>query len=179
MPTVADFMAEVDAVFGFFFDISMACEQARAAIDRLRVAGQKVSDDSPLTYGDGPPTGTPEDEWRKAFNRTTIGGLKQRMAVGGYDQNKAAETAIVFTFHIWEEKYRGRISGKDGKPIETSDVMGDLRLIRNSIIHNKGIAKDDVARCKTLTFIKPGEAISFRVEDIFNVITAIRREFKV
>jgi hypothetical protein len=179
MQSIKDFLDEANQVFGFYFDVSMACQQALSFIADLQKQNRGVTDDSPFTYGDGPPTASPEEELKKSLHDTTLRGVKGRLSVDGYDSRKAAETAIVFTYHIWEEKYRGKIAGRDGKPIEYSDIMGDLRLIRNSIIHNKGIAKPDVLKCKVFSRFKPGDQIALSVSDIFAIVRAIRGEFRL
>jgi hypothetical protein len=172
-----DFLAEVNEVFGFYFDVGMACHFALGLLEKHQAEIGNV-DDAPFMYADGPPSGTPDEELKRSLHDSTLGGIKSRLKDGGMDQRKAAETAIVFVFHIWEEKYRGKVLDKSGQPKVNSDIMADLRYLRNSIIHNKGIAKTDVAKCKVFTRFKPGDQIILQKQDIYAIIKAIRGDFQ-
>ena len=49
------------------------------------------------------------------------------------------------------------------------DVMGDFRLIRNDLIHNKGIASDEkTVKCKTLRWFNPGDEIVLGVKHVLD-----------
>lgn len=60
---------------------------------------------------------------------------------GGVNQRQLSYSVIVFIYTYWEDEIRPRLAkavGKDDKSV-TSDIMGDLRCIRNSILHTKGV----------------------------------------
>jgi hypothetical protein len=137
---IREFLGEIDEVFGFVFDIRMACFLARLQVEKIQ-RDNGLADDSPFVVSDGPPTGTTEQEIERSLHDTTVGAVKARMSDEGYDFRKTAEAAIVFTFHIWEVKYRPALAELQGKRVReiASNVMGDLNLLRNSIIHNKGV----------------------------------------
>jgi hypothetical protein len=178
MPTTAGFLEEVNEIFGFYFDVSMACHFCLEKIVSVQAqSGQ--TDDLPFLVGDGPPQGSHEEQVRNSLHDSTLGALKTRLKDGGLDLQKAGASAVIFVYHLWDEKYRGKISGPDGKPKVNSDIMGDLRLIRRSIIHNKGLAAPDVARCKIFTRFKPGEQIILLKQDIHAIIRAIRADFRM
>jgi len=177
MAAVRDFFDEVDRLFGFFFDVGLACHTARKEIERVQLEFGS-SDESPFIVRDGPPVGTPEEEIEKSLHSTTIGALKQRLNDPGFDLMQAAHSVVVFTYHIWDEKYRAAIAlerGVEVKDIQV-DIFGDLRILRNSIIHNKGFAADDVSKCKTLTRFKPGDRIEFHKRDVEFVIRQLRQQ---
>ena len=59
----------------------------------------------------------------------------------GINQRQLSYSVIVFIYTYWEADIRPRLAeaaGKDEKNV-TSDIMGDLRCIRNSVLHTKGI----------------------------------------
>lgn len=175
--SIADFFAEADEVFGFFLDVEMACRSEKARIEAMqRKFG--CSDDSTFMIGTGDPQYPPEQEARRALHVTKFSRLKERLGSDGSNVTKAAEAAVVFVYQLWEEKYRWNLSGRDGLPLGKidSDIMGDLRLLRNSIIHNKGIAKDDIVRCKIITKFKPAERSLLTSEDICTIFRTIRAE---
>jgi hypothetical protein len=177
MSTTKEFLDEVNEIFGFYFDVSMACH---FCLEKLRSvqAQSGLTDASPFLVGDGPPQGSSEEQLKASLHDSTLGALKTRLKDGGLDIQKVGESAVVFTYHLWDEKYRGKITGADGKPKMNSDIMGDLRLIRNSIIHNKAVASPDVVRCKVITRFKPGEKIVLLKHDIYAIIRAIRADFQ-
>src|SRR5258706_11663121 len=103
MGAVQEFFEEVNPVFGFFFDVGLACTTTRERIEKLqREVG--ADDQSPFMVRKGPPTGAVEEELEKSLHRTTVGELKRRMEDNGFDLMKAAEAVVILTFHLWDEK---------------------------------------------------------------------------
>jgi hypothetical protein len=184
MPTIKDFFNEVNEIFGFYYDVHLACSMAGGRIAEIQTM-MGSSDESTWRVIDKPPGARGYEGVRhfsaltdieNTLHRTTYGALKERMALGGFDIQKAAQAAIVFAYHIWDEKYRPALVDRADNLIAPadSDVMGDLRHWRHSIIHNKGIASNDVAKCKRLTRFKPGDAMTVTNEHVAEVIFAIR-----
>jgi hypothetical protein len=60
---------------------------------------------------------------------------------GGINQRQQSYSVIVFIYTYWEDEIRPRLAKAAGKYDNSvkSDIMGDLRCIRNSILHTKGI----------------------------------------
>lgn len=75
-----------------------------------------------------------------------------RETIDNYPESQSFAYAQWFTyaFALWEEQFRGRIAAYfdnlSDEKIRRSDVLvpyfGDLRLIRNDFVHNKGICKE-------------------------------------
>ena len=82
---------------------------------------------------------------------------------------------IVWIFAYWEELYRGKIADEIGvvKNRIMSDVMGDIRIIRNSIVHNNGIVNKDFKKLKIFTWIKAGEPILITTEEMMKIQKAL------
>ncbi len=60
---------------------------------------------------------------------------------GGLNQRQLSYSVIVFIYTYWEDEIRPRLAeavGVDIKEVKC-EIMGDLRCIRNSILHSKGI----------------------------------------
>lgn len=60
---------------------------------------------------------------------------------GGYNEQQQTRAIIVFLFSYWDEEIRPRLARAKSlaSPNEIRvDAMGDLRLLRHAIIHNKG-----------------------------------------
>jgi hypothetical protein len=61
-------------------------------------------------------------------------------AEAGSNEQQHARSVLIFLFAYWDEEIRPRMASALG--IETrevvSDIFGDIRLLRNAILHNKG-----------------------------------------
>lgn len=66
-------------------------------------------------------------------------------ASGGTNEQQHARAIIVFLFTYWEDEIRPRLATASGvTPNEIrADVMGDLRILRNVILHSKSIMRSD------------------------------------
>jgi hypothetical protein len=175
MSAASEFLGETNGVFGFFFDVQTAGYLAIQMLDQI-LAKHRLNDSSDFIVGTGEPKGTPAQEIERSLHSTTVQEVKRRMADAGSDQAQAARHVVVFVFHLWDEKYRAKLAAELGRPANelAIDILGDLRLLRNSIIHNKGVASADVARCKIITRFKPGDEIALNKEDIHLVIRELR-----
>ena len=90
----------------------------------------------------------------------TIAAMKQAEVIqalqrGGEFENQNCHALIVFMYHLWDEYYRPRIAAALG--LEQcgqlkSDLFGDIRLIRNAIIHNQAILTEkEYSKLRMLT----------------------------
>ena len=99
----------------------------------------------------------------------TIAAMKQGELIvalqrGGEFENQNCHALIVFIYHLWDEYYRPRIAvalGLENPNQLKSNFFGDIRLIRNAIIHNKTVLKEsDYRKLKVLAGLqelRPGE----------------------
>ena len=65
----------------------------------------------------------------------------QENSPNGINQRQLTYSVIVFIFTYWEAEIRPRLAEAANVEIEEvkSEIMGDLRCIRNSILHTKGV----------------------------------------
>lgn len=73
---------------------------------------------------------------------------------------------IVMMYTYWEDHYREKIAhavGFKDKNEVRIEVLRDLGILRNSIIHHGGYMKTD-KMCRILTWFKPGEKINMDLE---------------
>jgi hypothetical protein len=72
----------------------------------------------------------------------------------GFNEQQQAWGIIIFVFSLWDEEIRPRLARAKG--VSSSeiivDAMGDLRLVRHAILHNKG--RLTVANYKKLRALK-------------------------
>ena len=92
------------------------------------------------------------------------GEIIEALKRGGEFENQNCNALIVFIYHLWDEYHRPRIAAALG--LEQTgqlecDFFGDIRLIRNAIIHNQAVlTEDDYGKLKMLAQldeIRPGE----------------------
>ena len=91
------------------------------------------------------------------------GELLESLEKGGAFEDQHAKALIVVIFHLWEEYYRPSIATAltvKHDQVESS-LMGDIRLVRNLIIHAKSMIPDEFStRLELLPKIwslEPGE----------------------
>lgn len=91
------------------------------------------------------------------------GGYKKRNELGGLNRRIAGNMCIVLMYQYWEDYYRNKIAeiAKVKKDDIKLDIMGDLRTLRRSIIHNRGIA---IEECKILKWFGAGEEITLGLD---------------
>jgi hypothetical protein len=88
----------------------------------------------------------------------------------------------VLIYTQWEHNFRPRFAAALGTPLEEvkDDLMGDIRLLRNDVIHHHGIAtKDHSGRCKLLRWFEPGERILITYEQVFDFMVRAGLTFRV
>lgn len=179
MASIADFFSEVDEIFGFYFDVGLACQREKLRVEEMQ-RKRGMSDDCLMIYGHGKPQHPPEQEKLRAAHTTTISELRGRLDRNGFDIRKAAEATLVFVYQLWEDKYRRSVVGRDGQPLGeiSSDTMGDLRLLRHCILHTRAVADSSVEKCKVITKFKPGEKIVLDGRDMEMILKTIKSELQ-
>jgi hypothetical protein len=76
---------------------------------------------------------------------------------------------IVFLYSVWEHVYRPRLAVVHNRNAEEEryPVLGDLRYLRNDVVHHRGVAtRENTGRCQILLWFQPGEAINLKLENI-------------
>lgn len=64
---------------------------------------------------------------------------------GGSNAQQHSQAVLVFLFTYWEDEIRPRLAALKCVELQEirSDIMGDLRILRNVILHAKGIMRPD------------------------------------
>jgi hypothetical protein len=128
----------MDAIAGFAGNTArMELQTARV---RRRFAQRLQSDGSSIVV-----SSSLEDPTRPDVIINRILRAKDYIAdnsEGGFNEQQHARAIIVFIFAYWNEEIRPRLAQAKrlSSPNEIRiDALGDLRLLRGAIIHNKGI----------------------------------------
>jgi len=103
-----------------------------------------------------------------------MGLLKQRNVVGGCNHIVLRNLVVVSVFSFWEDHYRARIAEELGIPELRVPVIGDIRLIRNDIVHHHGVATPRIEKCQTLCWFKAGDPIIIDAGKLDTMMVEVR-----
>ncbi len=123
------------------------------------------------------------------------GEVKARNRDDGGNYLILGANCVVALYSYWEEYLRievgiakgvleaGATNNEETQKIlnqhVVSDIWGDLRHLRNSIVHKNGVATADVAKCKIIRCFLPGDKIELdfdKMRDIFMLLADYRNE---
>jgi hypothetical protein len=160
-PTIDSWRNEFHVVVGEIFGLYL---DATSGFDHLLAKLQEVLNVHPspetasFRYGDGDPN-SPN---AKELHSVPIRDLKKRLGQDSDDYIHIANYCIVTLFQFWEGEFRPRLAELRRVTIDEIQVdeWGDLRILRNAIIHNKGVANSDVAKMKVFRWFSDGLPIS-------------------
>jgi hypothetical protein len=117
--------------------------------------------------------GDPNDPSSREFSRWKLSELREKLA---FTEEWIGLQWIVGTYTGWELEYRPRLAtayGCDAARI-AHDAFGDLRLMRNDVIHHRGIATADKSgRCVMLQWFRAGDTMRVRDEQVLAFMDAV------
>ncbi len=97
----------------------------------------------------------------------------------GFNHRQVCWSIIVFVFAYWDEQVRPQIAAVRG--VKTKDVkvdaLGDLRLIRHAIVHNKGIlASVEHAKLRKMaTLFRPDARVVLSHDQMHSLFVFIKQ----
>lgn len=106
---------------------------------------------------------------QKLLHRTTQGEFKRRTTSGGLDARLLGYMMVALLYGSWEDKCREKFAlalGHSKKSDLQADVFGDLCKLRNAIVHNHGIATQDVESAKVLRWFRRGDSMFISHEHV-------------
>ena len=80
-------------------------------------------------------------------------------------------------YFLWENRFRNEL--RDALPAEDAtrlegDPWGDLRFIRNDLIHESGLATDERSgKCTVLKWFAPGERLVLRMRHVLDFVNQL------
>ena len=123
------------------------------------------------------------------------GEMKRRLRRDGSNTLLLGQQCIVSTYAYWEEYLRieigkaigvlpaDAIQSEDTRKVlnqhVVSDLWGDLRHIRNGIVHANGVATSEIEKCKLIKWFKKGDTIELtfdRMRDLFLALAHYRNK---
>lgn len=174
-----------DELIGVVLDGTMAMgelarwymNEHRRLLDEAHQKGMRVSSDEldPLvTYN-----GVAEDS-SGPLHETTMLTFVHRNTPGGSNWDLLIKSCLVMAYQQWEDGLRGRIAEAIGKKREDIQlpIFGELRYLRNAIVHNRSRATASVAKNGLLPRFESGQQIHFTPTDYFTVMFKLKRALR-
>jgi len=169
----------LDASIGFLFIQSHANSEqikSRSYIKNTQLDSEDFLDSLQFSYGKILSKGF----CTSSIHKATIGEVKARNATDGANFTALGQLILVSFYHFWNDYFRreyvvakGKLDEKerDEKVIKSAiskyakhDLWGDIGYLRQSIVHNHGIAISKVSKCKYIEWFKPGNPIDLTPE---------------
>jgi hypothetical protein len=170
MDAIAEFEVVLNSIAGLFVDSQDAFALLQAKVES---EAEGKDWDSPIYYGDGPMGAA-----KYVPHTTTIADRIARNADCGENATFVGNIALVTIYSYGEDHYRAQIAHARAvtKDEIKSDVMGDIRQLRHSILHNRGLATKEVAACKVLKWFSEGDEIFLSQQMFLQMISYIRAD---
>lgn len=186
-----EFLRKVYDIYGLYFDSIHGFGLVSAKIKEFQntfLEKYKISiedfDKKSFIYGRGKP-GSKDSH---SMHISKMGKIKERNIKSGENYKIVANLCLVLIYQYWEDYYREKIANSNGteKNELKLDIFNDIRIVRQSIIHNNSIAIKDVEKIKFLKWFKKGDKIEIDttqfekiIENIFySVLNDISEEYK-
>ncbi|MCX6120975.1 MAG: hypothetical protein NTX44_05105 [Ignavibacteriales bacterium] len=162
--SIEQFLDVVHSIYGVYLDSIRGFYTVRKEFIEGQQKSLSLFKDSPelmtiehldsidFMYGKG----NPNLPGSVILHRCTQGEYKQRNDKGGNNYKFIGNMCIVSIYQYWEDYYRSEIANSLGLKKEALlvTVMGDLRILRRSIVHHNGIALQDIDKCEVLKWFK-------------------------
>ncbi|MDD2338109.1 MAG: hypothetical protein PHD01_16240 [Geobacteraceae bacterium] len=170
MNAVFEFEGVLDHIYGVYIDATTGFDKLREwfvknqrdSLDMLKNSHPELAsidylDSVSMIYGKGDPN-VPESV---VLHECSQKEYKERNTENGVNFKFIGNMALVSLYQYWEDHYRSKIAEQFhiNKNELKAPVMGDLRLIRISIVHHAGIALKDIEKCNVLGWYKEGDEI--------------------
>jgi hypothetical protein len=181
LPILRDFIDFVNRQSGVYMDCVAGFQgntvRIRRQVARVqRPVGREIKDGRPvMMYTSFEDPSSPDVIHHRIIRAEEFLAVNSE---GSFNEQQVCWSIIVFLFAYWDEEVRPRIAAVRSVKVDDVkvDALGDLRIIRNSIIHNKGVlSASDHARLKKLgSELKPGERIAFSSDGMHKVFVAVK-----
>jgi hypothetical protein len=175
-----EFIRIVQAHHGVFLDAQWGFRSVKENIERSQQHMLRHPMGSPKTLEELDATELFVSDKDPAIHRVehvaTMGWFKRRNDKGGLNHIVLGNLIVVSIFSFWEDHYREKIASTLGLPKDDLlvPVLGDLRLIRNDIVHHQAIATARLEKCEKLRWFVEGDAVIMDEEKIDSLVVEVR-----
>lgn len=99
---------------------------------------------------------------------------------GGKNEQQHSRSILIFLYTYWEDEIRPRLARAKGVELNDiqSDIMGDLRTLRNVILHSKGVIRPDKHGSLRLLgdMFEVDKELEFTYEGMHRVFVLVKQE---
>ena len=112
----------------------------------------------------------------------TIEDARVRNEPDGSNFTTLANLCIIAFYDFWEDYLRREyfkakgyhdVTDEELRKHASFDLWGDMRLLRNAIVHHRAIATKDIGSCKLIKWFQPGDPISMSPEQMRAIFHAL------
>jgi hypothetical protein len=176
----AAFVGVVDELYGVYLDANMGFQKNHEMMSSTQLEmsarmGLTVEELDKRSCFIG--KGDPDDRDHALQHTTTQGEFKARNETGGHNSVRMAQLFMVLVFEHWEELYRPRIASSlnlRSRELKVP-VLGDIRLLRNDILHNHGVlAKGTADRLEAISGLEADCRIILDEHEVDEMVKAIK-----
>jgi len=169
---IEEFIGRLDQIHAVFIDTNTAY------ILLLQKAQELFpTDEGTVSFGDGPP----EHSQTKIRQTVTIENFKSRLNLSGQNMQIITSLCIVAIYQLWEDEYREKIANAIGllkKEDLKLDIMGDIRRLRQAVIHHGNKRTEEFSRFKKLIYMAPRQTVTLDDQEFHNLIETIKRDLR-
>ena len=143
---------------------------------RLQEITKNSSSNARLFFG----SGNPNDPATEVDHVAPITEVISRNTKTGSNFRFIGNMCLISIYQYWEDYYRNKIAEllEKKKNDLKEPIMGDLRLLRISIIHHKAIALPEIENCTLLRWYQEGDEIFINEEQFREIIKHIHAYIK-
>jgi hypothetical protein len=175
---IEGFIATIDELYGYYLDSTMGFEHNARDMEESQLRTLRYLPDvknlDELTFFIG--KGNPNEK-HHVQHVIKQGEYKRRNARGGQNHIRAAQLFIGLVYEYWDARYRQSIAVALGIKKENLkvSVMGDIRHLRNDILHGKGIMSTERAqKLELLIGHQAGEPIALSPDNVLSLVERIK-----
>jgi len=159
LDTVVSYTERYKMIVGQQIQIARSINKTIEELDKIPFAYAKTIEDRN------------NDNWSYVC---TQGYLKKKLCENGIHHNLMGRLCLVLIYEYWESVRR--VLEKNLQTKVSFDLMGDLRYIRQSIIHNISIAVKDIEKSKILKWHHYGNPIIINSDRFDQIIIRTKRD---
>ena len=185
MNDIDNFEKVIDSIYGVYLDSTLGFRRVIEWVEKNQLKHIEIlkvtnPNKANINYLDGKAfifgKGNPNIPSSVVLHKTTQKELKYRNKKDGINFKFIGNLATVSLYQYWEDCYRNKIAQlfHKNKNEITAPIMGDIRLLRRSIIHHQGIALKEIESCKVLKWFFEGDEIFIDKEKFYEIIYHIK-----
>jgi hypothetical protein len=174
-----------NTLFGTYMDAIWGIELVRSEADKC--IANSIGDRPPFMSfipkdhdPEAPKQITHEQMLARNVNFERADKIAERNSKDGQNGTLIAQMTIVMIYQYWEDKYRAKIANDlNTSPNDLKiDGIGDIRLFRNSIVHNKGFANPGVEGTKRFCWFRTEDFIRLDFDRMLEIKNYIMTDFR-